>query len=163
METLTAPWPSQMTTHGSGMAPVRAPHLGCQALEPPELEFSSLHLSSWCPLRQMERGCVRGRQSKTVVQIPHSLARCFQWLRATGYFFICSLGLTEGSPTPLYLNVLRFLACQHNSDHVTPLLKTVEWVQIFSLKKKKMCTRAWAFPYDKPYFSATCVFRELTC
>lgn len=45
----------------------------------------------------MERGCARGREAKSVVQIPHVPARCFQWLRATGSCLICGLGLTEGT------------------------------------------------------------------
>lgn len=80
--------PSPVAAHGSHVTSTRAPHLGCRALEAPRAGIFLL-ASSRCPLRQMERGCVRGRESKTVVRSPHTLARCFQWLRATGYFLIC--------------------------------------------------------------------------
>lgn len=141
-----------MTAQGSDVTPVRAPHLGCQALEPPALEYSCLHLSAWCPLRQMERRCVRGRRSKSVVRIPHTLARCFQWLRVTGYFFICSLGLMAGSPQPLLVK------CAQISGLPTQLgsLKTVEWVHV-SFKKESVPGPSFC---DRPYFSATCCPRS---
>lgn len=54
--------------------------------------------------------------------------------------FLFSPELMEGAPPPPPLfNAFRFLVCQHNSDHVTLLLKTVEWVQVFF----KTYIRAW--------------------